>query len=44
MDIRLFRYRCFAFLGLWFGYETQNGNQTTHQRTDDIEETEGEID
>ena len=44
MDIRLFCYRCFVFLGLWVGYEAQNGNQTTHQRTDDVEEAEGKID
>ena len=44
MDIRLFCYRCFVFLGLWGGYEAQNGNQTTHQRTDDVEEAEGKID
>ena len=43
MDIRLFCYRCFVFLGLWVGYEAQNGNQTTHQRTDDVEEAEGQI-
>ena len=43
MNIRLFCYRCFVFLGLWIGYKTQNGNQTTHQRTDDVEEAEGEI-
>ena len=28
----------------WVGYEAKDGNQTTHQRTDDIEEAEGEID
>ena len=44
MDIRLFRCRCFVFLGLWIGYEAKDGNQTTHQRTDDVEEAEGEID
>ena len=44
MNIRLFCYRCFVFLGLWIGYKAQNGNQTTHQRTDDVEEAEGEID
>ena len=44
MDIRFFCYRCFVFLGLWVGYEAQNGNQTTHQRTDDVEEAEGELD
>ena len=44
MDIRFFCYRCFVFLGLWVGYEAQNGNQTTHQRTDDVEEAEGKID
>ena len=40
MDIRFFCYRCFVFLGLWVGYEAQNGNQTTHQRTDDVEEAQ----
>ena len=44
MDIRLFCCRCFVFLGLWVGYEAKDGNQTTHQRTDDVEEAEGEID
>ena len=28
----------------WVGYEAKDGNQTTHQRTDDVEEAEGEID
>ena len=27
MDIRLFRCRCFVFLGLWVGYEAKDGNQ-----------------
>ena len=44
MDIRLFSCRCFVFPGLWVGYEAKDGNQTTHQRTDDVEEAEGEID
>ena len=44
MDIRLLRCRCFVFPGLWVGYEAKDGNQTTHQRTDDVEEAEGEID
>ena len=44
MDIRLFHCRCFVFLGLRLGYEAQNSYQTTHQRTDDVEEAEGEID
>ena len=44
MDIRLFCCRCFVFPGLWVGYEAKDGNQTTHQRTDDVEEAEGEID
>lgn len=44
MDIRLFCCRCFVFLGLWIGYKAKDGNQTTHQRTDDVEEAEGEID
>ena len=43
MDIRLFRCRCFVFLGLGLGYETQNSYHTTHQWTDDVEEAEGEI-
>ena len=44
MNIRLFFYRCFVFLGLRFRYEAQNGNQAAHQRTDDVEEAEGKID
>ena len=44
MDIRLFCCRCIVLLGLGLGYEAQNSYQTTHQRTDDVEEAEGEID
>ena len=43
MDIRLFHCRGFVLLGLGLGYEAQNSYQTTHQRTDDVEEAEGEI-
>lgn len=31
------------FFRLWLRYEPKDGNQTAHQRTDDVEETEREI-